>query len=73
MRLVRGQITSAVDWDFLAIRKTKSGVGHYMRRTRGQEGESKVLTEAELRGKTILWYVGVGSAIVSGGGWRGEP
>lgn len=34
-RLVMDQIASAVDWGFLAIRKTmrKNGIGHHMRRT----------------------------------------
>lgn len=41
--LVMDKITSAMEWNFLAIGKTgrKNGVGHHMRGTTGQEEEKK--------------------------------
>lgn len=63
------QITSAVDWGFLATRKTmrKNGIGHHMRRTEVRKERQRSLTEAELRGQNILCYVRAGSAVVRGG------
>lgn len=64
------QIIFAVDWGFLAIRKTmrKNGIGHYMRRTEVRKERQRSLTEAELRGQTVLYYIRAGSAVVRGGG-----
>ena len=54
--------------NFLALSKTerKSHVRHHMRGITGQEEKKKcsaILSEAELRGKTILYNLVIGFAI----------
>ena len=62
------RVTSAMERNFLALSKTerKSHVRHHMRGITGQEEKKKcsaILSEAELRGKTILYNLVIDFAI----------